>query len=174
MKRGFYIVLLLSFTMGISSCGWLFGHNEDEQIFYNLSLHFQDDSGHDLVKDIAGTDAWVLNIVLANGIVHPAPGDENYKAFRSDFFVTEHNVGYCLSNYNSDFKDEAPAQKTIVYHLQCPHIFGDSEWHQIYSYWNVSGDDCAVCYSIEFEGKEIIPELQEDKRYCLGIITLDK
>ncbi|MDR2911434.1 MAG: hypothetical protein LBV47_08775 [Bacteroidales bacterium] len=71
---------------------------------------------------------------------------------------------------------EIPFTEKIILRLTCPYLFGDNEAHDIVTWWEPyiyeNGEESiyAVCYRIEFEGKEITLDGQH---YDVPTIILD-
>ncbi|MDR1718454.1 MAG: hypothetical protein LBS20_21665 [Prevotella sp.] len=200
---------LLAFViMNFSSC-FLFPDHEPEFVVYKLGLSFQDASGNDLVKGIGlewwldstfvseeqaqsgivKNDLYVLDIIVSepcknwDNKIYNTPGSD---VIRPGLGMMRYNNGYryLYNDFNVPVGD-CPKEKILTYKLKCPYVFGDEAVHEFVTYWDipkakVANEYVAKCYRIEFEGNEIIPQLQsyivlngsKHERY-MAIITLN-
>ena len=95
--------------------------------------------------------------------------DGNYKINNAPFylgFYPQHSIRH----YNGR---ELPVAEKITYQLSCPYIFGDDATHDIITWWKQNSDGSlnALCYRIEFEGKEFT-QITYDYRGSLSFATV--
>ena len=60
----------------------------------------------------------------------------------------------------------------IIFRLTCPYIFGNDKAHDIITWWSPLGENLAVCYSVEYGGKEF--PIEGNVSYQFATIILNK
>jgi len=62
-----------------------------------------------------------------------------------------------------------PPPNWFIIKLNCPHIFGDEEVHEIITHWEPRNDKWPYCSRMEYDGKEV--QLQEYKNFKENLYT---
>jgi len=180
MKAFRIVILLMISAIGLSSCDWLFGHDDPEYDFIacNLALGFRDASGKDLVEGIGLKDSQWENV---------DPDLYEFEVLRSGFPVAasprlrmeRYDGNCCFSIAFSWVVDDDKDEERLSYRLKCPYVFGDDAVHELIAYWNIpekkttSNEYFARCVRIEFEGNEIISDkCDNENRGYRAVLTV--
>lgn len=166
MKTFRILGLLVLSAIGLSSCDWLFGHEEPEYdyIVYNLALGFRDASGNDLVKGIGlkdwqpgasmenaqwgsvDDDLYKLDIIVSEPChdwsndtydTPSQPGIGSVDVKRPNWNIDHYDKDYYLQNRFTLPVNACPEEKKLTYKLICPYVFGDDEVHELITYWDI-------------------------------------
>lgn len=165
MKVFRIVVLLVLSAIGLSSCNWLFGHEEPEYdyVVYNLAIGFRDASGKDLVEGIGLKESQWENVdtglyeleVLRSGFPVAISPRLRMECYDANYYFS---INF-LWAVDADTNEEQ-----LTYRLKCPYVFGDDAVHELIAHWNIPKEKIASneyfghCVRIEFEGSEIIPD----------------
>jgi len=142
---------------GIGLEGWSVGMPIEDDLYY-------------LVKD----SLYTLDIILSepcknwDNKIYNVPARPGFEPITNHptLGMNIYDNGYCY--LTSDFfrvpVNECPEEKILTYKLKCPYVFGDEAVHELVTYWDIPKKKIlssyyAKCYRIEFEGKEITPQL---------------
>lgn len=174
---------------------------------YNLYLSVQDASGTDLLKEVdwkshqsdlseeenrensgKNKQLYELEIIFPEWIPGASVSSETFKpGITSDGDGYSLQIGEYGSYFGVDglfmefypkmtFIDFLPAD-VIIYKLSFPTLFGDTEQHEIVSYWEEAKthEGHRICYRLEFDGKECEQIIYEDSSsISFATVVLDR
>jgi len=181
MKTLKLTVLILTMLI-INSCGKDKDKNlYSPKRFYDclLWIRFQDTQGNDLANGIdwsqeenqaainKNKELYTLEIVYPE--VYMDPVWTHYHS--GGAYIPSHSIGYKLNisidknnsyylsfhpqtSVKRSFDKELPLAEKIIYKLKCPYIFGDDSVYEIVTWWEIEKETLAICYRLEFDGKE--------------------
>ena len=198
MKTLNYYLSLLLIMLVTVSCG----KNENAEGVVAFRQHmfwlsFQDISGNDLLKGSESVwqtgkikpEFYTLEYIFEEGVCNPYNLVSNANVIYDEFYprvgfdVTPPilpvniNYKYLWFDIKSDIEFGDFAEK-IICRLTCPYLFGNNEAHDIVTWWkpyiyeNGESSIYAVCYRVEFGGKEITIDVFENA--AVATIVLDK
>ncbi len=184
MKTLKAIVYLAVAAFVLSSCDLKLNNDvEPDSDVYNFAFCFRDAEGNDLAEGIElakDDDGNITENVKSDlyqlGVFYTSPN--NFPALAKPKLVYKEadRFGACLTSFFYQPR-EGNEVKELTYKLQCPHIFGNNDVHNITTHWELTDNNAdhyyyAKCTRIVFEDKEVTLQNLDDNTY-LAVITLD-
>ena len=159
MKQLKLTVCLLFLAIINTSCEWFY--HDDTRIepshTYSFYLSFQDTSGNDL---ISGIEFDYFNENTSSGEVSNSDVfflNKSTNFYGAVYTVSINKFDYFYVRLSASSPESSPALNKITFKLKCPYIFEDNSIHEIVTYWAPESKNSRnhVCYSIEYDGKDI-------------------
>ena len=154
------------------------GKEEDESGWVNNDLFYLEYVYPDEIQNIWKSERgsvydYPKEIYLVKGkkVAETYPEFGNYDRL---FFTTGSPKMYHTS---SGKFIEVPFAEKIIFRFTCPYVFGDNKAHDIVTWWKPHDNknaSRALCYQIEFEGKEYTPITYNSSAISFATIILNR